>query len=160
MNGVFGLLSQKHASSLAFGFASAVAAAIGLAGILKICDVVMFVRYLRGWNILPLWSIAPIAILLPATEVCLAVAWFLRLRPAGAVFIMFVFVLMVSAIYIVETVLFGPPHCGCMGNSSRLGAIVEDPSFVLGRNLAFLIMLIPSLVATPASFLFTPLWRR
>lgn len=92
----------------------------GLAAVLKLMSPVDFANQITGFDLSPLFMVAPAAIMLPGVELCAALALLIPpLRSSAAILIsglLIIFIL--AALSVIARGLDVP--CGCFGPSGRM----------------------------------------
>lgn len=109
-----------------------------VAGVLKAYDAATFAESLATWQLLPQGARPALAVVVPAAEIGLALAWFInlgRLVPLiGALLLLIAF----TGAYVVHLLFVDQPLCGCLGVIAALQDARVERVVLLSRNLAML----------------------
>jgi type II secretory pathway pseudopilin PulG len=110
-----------------------------LAALLKFSDLAAFRISLGTWRTIPVWAEGALATTVPATELALGTAW-LALPRWGRSARMAMIVLLVAwtGAFILETIFWGPPHCGCFGRLRDWYVLRQGAPWVIARNTLLL----------------------
>lgn len=120
--------------------AAAVICIIAAAGILKLIDLAAFGKALGTWRFIPQTAVLPLAIMVPCTELGIAGLWLLgrrRLAALAALGLLVCFTLF----YFAHLAFAAPPDCGCMGKLALFEDQTRESQFIVGRNVALLMLL-------------------
>jgi prepilin-type N-terminal cleavage/methylation domain-containing protein len=116
---------------------------VALSALLKFSDLSTFVSDLREWRLAPAWAVGPATILVPGLELTLAGLWFAAHGSGRYVRLCAVAMLVAwSGAYVIETIIWGPPKCGCFGRLREWYLLKQEAPWVIGRNLLLILMLL------------------
>lgn len=109
-----------------------------LAGLAKLSDLTAFAGAMQTWEFIPPNIRMPIVITLPATELAIALAWFLRIWPSTAVAAGAAILMVFTAVYGVHLQSGRAPDCGCFGRYAVWQTGMQEARWVVGRNFLLL----------------------
>jgi len=133
---------RNVAGSLSFIGASAVSAAVMLAGLLKIWEIQSFRTSLETWTSLPGPVRDSAAVLVPLLEVGLGAAWLLGLARRRTTMLLAIMIASYSGVYFWHLVLGARPDCNCFGTLLKREADAAQFPVILARNTALIGLLL------------------
>lgn len=129
---------------------------LAFAAIIKFADLSDFARTLGTWRLVPEGLVGFLSVAVPAWELICSGLWFAGLHSALARYAAIVAITLWTVAYIVESVAFGPPECGCIGNILAWQDTHSGMTFVIARNGVLLALLMFGTFSQPSAAAATP----
>lgn len=116
---------------------------VAASALLKFSDLPAFLMALGTWRLVPGWAASLLTVMVPTAELTISGLWF----GGGSIARLsrwFVIVLLIlwTGAYIIETVFWGPPNCGCFGRLRDWYLLKHEAPWVIARNLTLVVMLV------------------
>jgi len=112
-----------------------------VAGFLKLADLSEFASALKTWTLLPAWSVPLLTVTVPALECSVGGLWLVGHRRSRWSRACLVMLAAVTAAFVVQAAVTGPPECGCAGLLARYRLFQNAADHVVWRNAALITVL-------------------
>lgn len=113
-----------------------------VAGIAKALDVPTFATQVLGWGYFSTAASVAVAIVLPAGELCLAMAWFLGLYRRRVEALAGIMLIVFTVLYALLLFAGKSPSCGCLGILRQWEGVLESGPGVIVRNGILMALLV------------------